>query len=178
MTSIGGRVARSTDCSGYFTRLMRVQRTYCIRDSVCVEAEIRYTGLTAQHSLPISSLRQRLSHAMERSTIQIGRISIAKASHSCTSPQFGSCSENSAIQPKASGQTLSVRYGLPRTVRHRTVRTKGSLSTAKLIVFQARDCRIKHLAAAERNKSFAEDHRRCQIHRRHRGHPSAANHAA
>jgi hypothetical protein len=38
---------------------------------------------------------------------------------------------------------------------------------------QARDRRIKHLAEAERNKSVAEAHRRCQIHRRHRGHPSA-----
>ena len=28
-------------------------------------------------------------------------------------------------------------------------------------------------AAVERNKSVAEDHRRCQIYRRHRGHPSA-----
>src|SRR6266853_5622525 len=38
---------------------------------------------------------------------------------------------------------------------------------------QARDRRIKHLAAAERNKPVAEDHRRCQIHRRHRGRSSA-----
>src|ERR1700693_1235680 len=38
---------------------------------------------------------------------------------------------------------------------------------------QVGDCRIKNLATVERNKSVAEDHRRCQIHRRHRGHPSA-----
>src|SRR6201993_876542 len=33
--------------------------------------------------------------------------------------------------------------------------------------------RRKDLAAAQRYKSVAEDHRRCQIQRRHRGHPSA-----
>jgi transposase-like protein len=33
--------------------------------------------------------------------------------------------------------------------------------------------RIKDLAAAERHKSVAEGHRRCQIRKRHRGHPSA-----
>src|ERR1019366_6384823 len=38
---------------------------------------------------------------------------------------------------------------------------------------QVGDCRIKNLATVERNKSVAEDHRRCQIYRRNRGHPSA-----
>src|SRR4029077_17061478 len=52
-----------------------------------------------------SSVPSHGSIAVEDSP-RIGRISIAKASHSCTSPQFGSCSENSAIQPKVSGQTL------------------------------------------------------------------------
>ena len=33
--------------------------------------------------------------------------------------------------------------------------------------------RIKDLAAAERHKSVTEGHRRCQIRKRHRGHPSA-----
>ena len=32
---------------------------------------------------------------------------------------------------------------------------------------------IKNLAAAQRHKSVAEGHRRCQIQRRHRGHPNA-----
>ena len=61
------------------------------------------------------------------------------------------------------------------TVRHRTVRTKGSLSstTAKLMVFKLVMRRIEDLAAAERHKSVAEGHRRCQIQRRHRGHRSA-----
>ena len=38
---------------------------------------------------------------------------------------------------------------------------------------QTGDRRIKDLAAAQRHKSVAEGHRRCQIQRRHRGHPSA-----
>ena len=48
------------------------------------------------------------------------------------------------------------------TVRHRTVRTKGSLSstTAKLMVFKLR--RSEDLAAAERHK-VAKGRRRCQI---------------
>src|ERR1700691_1139948 len=37
---------------------------------------------------------------------KIGRISIARRSHFCASPQSGSCSENSAIQHDHSGQTL------------------------------------------------------------------------
>ena len=61
------------------------------------------------------------------------------------------------------------------TVRHRTVRTKGSLSstTARLMVFKLVMRRIENLAATERHKSVAEGHRRCQIPRRHRGHRSA-----
>jgi len=38
---------------------------------------------------------------------------------------------------------------------------------------QAGDRRIKDLAAAQRHKSVAEGHHRCQIQRRHRGHPNA-----
>ena len=38
---------------------------------------------------------------------------------------------------------------------------------------QAGHRRIKNLAAAQRHKSVAEGHRRCQIQRRHRGHPHA-----
>src|SRR6185369_1994275 len=37
---------------------------------------------------------------------KIGKISTARRSHSCASPQFASCSENYAIRPKLSGQTL------------------------------------------------------------------------
>ena len=37
---------------------------------------------------------------------RIGRISTEKRSRSCASPQFASCSENSAIRPEVSGQTL------------------------------------------------------------------------
>jgi putative transposase len=66
------------------------------------------------------------------------------------------------------------------TVRHRTVRTKGSLSptTAKLMIFKFVIAASDTWRKAERNKSVAEAHRRCQIHRRHGGHPSAGNHAA
>jgi transposase-like protein len=55
------------------------------------------------------------------------------------------------------------------TVRHRTVRTKGSLSstTARLMVFKL------VIAASKRHKSVAEGDCRCQIQRRHRGHPNA-----
>ena len=51
------------------------------------------------------------------------------------------------------------------TVRHRTVRTKGSLSstTAKLMVFKLSLRRLENLAAIERRKSVAE------------GHPQASN---
>ena len=61
------------------------------------------------------------------------------------------------------------------TVRHRTVRTKGSLSptTARLMVFKLLMRGIKDLAASQRHKSVAEGHRRCQIRKRHRGHPGA-----
>ena len=54
------------------------------------------------------------------------------------------------------------------TVRQRTNRTKGSLSpqTAKLI--------LENLVPTQRNKSVAEDRRRCQICRRHRGHHGPA----
>src|SRR6266568_2582355 len=38
---------------------------------------------------------------------RIGRTSIARRLHSCASLQFASCSENSVIRPKLSGQTLS-----------------------------------------------------------------------
>src|SRR5258705_4661317 len=37
---------------------------------------------------------------------KIGKISTARRSHSCASPQFASCSENYAIRPQLSGQTL------------------------------------------------------------------------
>src|SRR6266700_976873 len=37
---------------------------------------------------------------------RIGRTSIARRLHSCASLQFASCSENSVIRPKLSGQTL------------------------------------------------------------------------
>src|SRR6266702_3274475 len=37
---------------------------------------------------------------------KIGRTSIARRLHSCASLQFASCSENSVIRPKVSGQTL------------------------------------------------------------------------
>src|SRR6266481_5239180 len=45
---------------------------------------------------------------------RIGRTSIARRSHSCASLQFASCSENSVIRPKVSGQTLrGTTLGLP-----------------------------------------------------------------
>jgi transposase-like protein len=61
------------------------------------------------------------------------------------------------------------------TARLRTVRTKGSLSptTARLMVVKLVIAASKTLAEAQRHKSVAEAHRRCQIQRRHRGHPSA-----
>jgi hypothetical protein len=63
------------------------------------------------------------------------------------------------------------------TVRHRTVRTKGSLSsaTAKLMVFklQADQGGLENLAAIERRKTIAESHRGCQIPRWNRGHRNA-----
>ena len=37
---------------------------------------------------------------------RIGRTAIEKRLRFCTSPQFGSCSENSVIRPKVSGQPL------------------------------------------------------------------------
>src|SRR5262245_9954318 len=40
---------------------------------------------------------------------RIGRTSIARHLHSCASHQFVSCSENYAIRPKLSGQTLSAQ---------------------------------------------------------------------
>ena len=40
---------------------------------------------------------------------RIGRTAIEKRLRFCTSPQFGSCSENSVIRPKVSGQTLMKR---------------------------------------------------------------------
>src|SRR5712691_10260458 len=42
---------------------------------------------------------------------KIGRTSIARRLHSCASPQFASCSENSVIRPKVSGQTLIIGAG-------------------------------------------------------------------
>src|SRR3979490_928335 len=41
---------------------------------------------------------------------RIGRISTERRSRSCASPQSASCSENSAIRPEVSGQTLRVKY--------------------------------------------------------------------
>lgn len=66
------------------------------------------------------------------------------------------------------------------TVRHRTVRTQGSLSSAiaklmlfKLIMAASNPLASSGLAAVDRRKANAESHRRCQIHRRYRGHRSA-----
>jgi len=58
------------------------------------------------------------------------------------------------------------------TVRHRTVRTKGSLSatTAKLMVFKLITAAAKNLAAIEGRKPVAESRPRSQIPKRHRGH--------
>ena len=62
------------------------------------------------------------------------------------------------------------------TVRHRTVRTKGSLSsnTARLMVFKLVMAAAKILATIERTKSVAETHRRCQVPGRNRGHRNEA----
>ena len=59
------------------------------------------------------------------------------------------------------------------TVRHRTVRTKGSLSstTARLMVFELLSPHQKP-GGGSRHKSVAEGDRRCQIQRRHRGPPN------
>ena len=60
------------------------------------------------------------------------------------------------------------------TVRHRTVRTKEPVvNDRQADGVQAGYRRIKNLAAAQRHKSVAEGDRRCQIQRRHRGHPNA-----
>src|SRR4030088_2576844 len=40
---------------------------------------------------------------------RIGRISTERRSRSCASPQSASCSENSAIRPEVSGQTLTLQ---------------------------------------------------------------------
>jgi transposase-like protein len=58
------------------------------------------------------------------------------------------------------------------TVRHRTVRTRGSLSptTARLMVFKLVMAASKDLAAAERREPVAEGRRRCHLPRRDRGH--------
>src|ERR1700681_397078 len=45
-----------------------------------------------------------------RGSPRIGRISTERRSRSCASPQSASCSENSAIQPEVSGQTLRGSY--------------------------------------------------------------------
>lgn len=58
------------------------------------------------------------------------------------------------------------------TVRHRTVRTKSSLSskTGRLMVFKLVMAAAKDMATIERTKSVAETHRRCQVLGRNRGH--------
>src|SRR6266699_6516565 len=56
-------------------------------------------------SVGLSSAPVRGSTAVE-GLQRIGRTSIAKASPSCTSPQFASCCASFAIQPNVSGQTL------------------------------------------------------------------------
>jgi len=64
--------------------------------------------------------------------------------------------------------------------RVRTVRHKNG-AHERIVVADDRQAnglqttlrRVKNLAAAQRRKSLAEGHRRCQIQRRHRGHPSA-----
>src|SRR6266478_6405661 len=45
---------------------------------------------------------------------RIGRTSIARRLHSCASLQFASCSENSVIRPKVSGQTPREEDSSPR----------------------------------------------------------------
>lgn len=62
------------------------------------------------------------------------------------------------------------------TVRHRTVRTKGSLSskTARLMIFKLVMAAAKFLASIEGTKSVAETARRCQVPGRDRGHRNEA----
>jgi hypothetical protein len=56
-----------------------------------------------------------------------------------------------------------------RPLRHRTVRSKSSVSptTAKLMIA------VSKTRGVSDTNQVAEGHRRCQIQRRHRGHPSA-----
>jgi putative transposase len=63
------------------------------------------------------------------------------------------------------------------TVRHRTVRTKGALSTktAKLMVFQTGQCCCEDVATIEGRKSVAKSRPRRQIPKRHRGHQNAGS---
>ena len=63
-------------------------------------------GLLSYPNAGLSSARLLGSIAAEGSP-RIGRTAIEKRLRFCTSPQFGSCSENSVIRPKVSGQTLS-----------------------------------------------------------------------
>src|ERR1700730_11842711 len=64
-------------------------------------------GLLSCPNAGLSSARLVGSIAAEGSP-RIGRTAIEKRLRSCTSPQFGSCSENSVIRPKVSGQTLRI----------------------------------------------------------------------
>src|SRR5437899_7574462 len=70
---------------------------------------------------------------------RIGSASTERPWRSCVSPQSASCSENSAIRPEVSGQTLSVAY----------------LGEAYLLAGRAADA----AAAAMRSLKLAQDHK-------------------
>ena len=70
-----------------------------------VNVPIRSADLWSCPNAGSSSAPLRGSIAAEGSP-RIGRISTEKRSRSCASPQSASCSENSAIRPEVSGQTL------------------------------------------------------------------------
>ena len=72
----------------------------------------------------LSSTRLLGSIAAEGSP-RIGRTAIERRLRSCTSPQFGSCSENSAIRPKVSGQTLAVLIGVGATLASQSYREEA-----------------------------------------------------
>jgi hypothetical protein len=71
-----------------------------------VKRSDRAIGFVVLSKPGLSNARLLGSIAAEGSP-RIGRTAIENRLRSCTSPQFGSCSENSVIRPKVSGQTLS-----------------------------------------------------------------------
>src|SRR6266849_1402340 len=95
----------------------RLQKFFRISTLKSSNVPIRSADLWSCPNAGSSSARLRGSIAAE-GLPRIGRISTERRSRSCASPQSASCSENSAIRPEVSGQTLRVEDEKPEPETH------------------------------------------------------------